>query len=65
MIVDITNKNPDIFLEKELQIRKKNNYIFHLLIPIYFEINNGVADKPPPLTAMTYLTTNLLFKSCT
>jgi len=25
MIVDITNKNPDIFLEKELQIRKKNN----------------------------------------
>ena len=25
MIIDITNKNPDIFLEKELQIRKKNN----------------------------------------
>jgi len=25
MIVDITNKNPDIFLEKELEIRKKNN----------------------------------------
>ena len=25
MIIDITNKNPDIFLEKELEIRKKNN----------------------------------------
>ena len=25
MIVDITNKNPDIFLQKELEIRKKNN----------------------------------------
>ncbi len=25
MIFDITNKNPDIFLEKELEIRKKNN----------------------------------------
>ena len=25
MILDITNKNPDIFLEKELEIRKKNN----------------------------------------
>ena len=25
MIDDITNKNPDIFLEKELEIRKKNN----------------------------------------
>ena len=25
MIVDITNKNPDIFLEKELDIRKKNS----------------------------------------
>jgi len=25
LIIDITNKNPDIFLEKELQIRKKNN----------------------------------------
>ena len=25
MITDITNKNPDIFLEKELQIRKKNS----------------------------------------
>ena len=25
MIVDITNKNPDIFLGKELEIRKKNN----------------------------------------
>ncbi len=25
MILDITNKNPEIFLEKELQIRKKNN----------------------------------------
>ncbi len=25
MIVDITNKNPDIFLEKELKIRKNNN----------------------------------------
>ena len=25
MISDITNKNPDIFLEKELEIRKKNN----------------------------------------
>ncbi len=25
MISDITNKNPDIFLERELQIRKKNN----------------------------------------
>ena len=25
MIYDITNKNPDIFLEKELEIRKKNN----------------------------------------
>ena len=25
MIADITNKNPDIFLEKELEIRKKNN----------------------------------------
>ena len=25
MISDITNKNPNIFLEKELEIRKKNN----------------------------------------
>ena len=25
MIIDITNKNPDIFLEKELEIRKRNN----------------------------------------
>ena len=25
MIIDITNKNPDIFLDKELEIRKKNN----------------------------------------
>ena len=25
MIIDITNKDPDIFLEKELEIRKKNN----------------------------------------
>ncbi len=25
MIADITNKNPDIFLDKELEIRKKNN----------------------------------------
>ena len=25
MITDITNKNPDIFLDKELEIRKKNN----------------------------------------
>ena len=25
MILDITNKNPDIFLEKELEIRKRNN----------------------------------------
>ena len=25
LIIDITNKNPDIFLKKELQIRKKNN----------------------------------------
>ncbi len=25
MILDITNKNPDLFLEKELDIRKKNN----------------------------------------
>ena len=25
MIADITNKNPDIFLQKELEIRKKNN----------------------------------------
>ena len=25
MIKDITNKNPDIFLDKELKIRKENN----------------------------------------
>ena len=25
MITDITNKNPDIFLDKELEIRRKNN----------------------------------------
>ena len=25
MIADITNKNPDIFLEKEIEIRKRNN----------------------------------------
>ena len=25
MILDITNKNPDIFLEKEVKIRKQNN----------------------------------------
>ena len=25
MILDITNKNPDIFLEKEIEIRKRNN----------------------------------------
>ena len=25
MILDITNKNPEIFLEKEIEIRKKNN----------------------------------------
>ena len=25
MINDITNKNPNIFLEKEIEIRKKNN----------------------------------------
>ena len=25
MISDITNKNPEIFLEKEIEIRKKNN----------------------------------------
>ena len=25
MITDITNKDPDIFLDKELEIRRKNN----------------------------------------
>ena len=41
MIVDITNKNPDIFLQKELEIRKKNNLPpFQRFISLIFSSSN-------------------------
>lgn len=44
MIDDITNKNPDIFLERELEIRKKINFLHfkdlsHLFLQVKMSIN--------------------------
>ena len=40
MISDITNKNPDIFLEKEIEIRKRNNLTFSKIYFFDFDSEN-------------------------
>ena len=53
MIGDITNKNPDIFLEKELEIRKKNNLPpFQRFISLILKENqeiNIISKKTEPI----------------
>ena len=43
MISDITNKNPDLFLDKEIEIRKKNNLPpFERFIALIITGNNEI-----------------------
>ncbi|HJN84378.1 MAG TPA: primosomal protein N' [Candidatus Pelagibacter bacterium] len=63
MIVDITNKNPDIFLEKELEIRKKNNLPpFQRFISLILLSNNEKKLQKNSLEFKNYINSKLNFQ---
>tara|TARA_Y100000590_G_scaffold156820_1_gene180268 strand:+ start:1980 stop:3944 length:1965 start_codon:yes stop_codon:yes gene_type:complete len=62
MIKDITDKNPEIFLNKELEIRKKNNLPpFQRFISLIFSSNDEKKLQKKTLEFKNYLNSNLNF----
>jgi len=62
MILDITNKNPDIFLDKELEIRKKNNLPpFQRFISLILSSNDEKKLHKKSLEFKNYINSKLNF----
>ena len=62
MIEDITAKNPEIFLNKELEIRKKNNLPpFQRFISLIFSSNDEKKLQKKTLEFKNYLNSNFNF----
>ena len=63
MIIDITNKNPDIFLEKELEIRKKNNLPpFHRFISLILLSNDEQKLQKNSLEFKNFINSKLKYQ---